>query len=271
MATSRTWQLERDAAERYERILVPAILGPVARVLVNWTDLSPGESVLDAGCGTGAAARVAAERAGPTGRVIGIDINSGMVEVARSLPRNDGAEIEWRVESVYAPTLPEGTLDAALCAQTLQFLDRREAALVEMRRVLRENGRLTVSCWCAIEENPYFHALVDAVSRHIGSGTAAGLAAAFGLSNLDMLRSLLTGAGLRDVEIETATLDLELPPLTEFVPRHVSATPMAAGFGAASEEARQAVIDEIVRAFGSKPEDGPRRVPFRTYLARGTR
>jgi ubiquinone/menaquinone biosynthesis C-methylase UbiE len=54
MATSTQWQLARDAAERYERILVPAILGPVARALVEWSSLSDGEAVLDIGCGTGA-------------------------------------------------------------------------------------------------------------------------------------------------------------------------------------------------------------------------
>lgn len=59
MATSTQWQLARDAAERYERILVPAILGPAARALVEWSDLQEGEAIVDIGCGTGAAARFA--------------------------------------------------------------------------------------------------------------------------------------------------------------------------------------------------------------------
>jgi ubiquinone/menaquinone biosynthesis C-methylase UbiE len=85
MATSTQWQLARAAAERYEQILVPAILGPVARMLVEWANLRHGETVLDVGCGTSAAARYAAEQVGPTGRVVGVDINAGMIEVARSL------------------------------------------------------------------------------------------------------------------------------------------------------------------------------------------
>lgn len=58
MATSRQWQLAHEAAERYEHILVPAILGPFAQALVKWSALQPDEVVVDIGCGTGAAARL---------------------------------------------------------------------------------------------------------------------------------------------------------------------------------------------------------------------
>jgi hypothetical protein len=59
MATSTQWQLIRDAAERYERIAMPAILGPFAQLLVEWANLPLGAFVLDVGCGTAAAARSA--------------------------------------------------------------------------------------------------------------------------------------------------------------------------------------------------------------------
>jgi SAM-dependent methyltransferase len=83
MTTSTQWQLAREGAMRYEQIIVPAFLGPAARVLVDWAAVQRGETVLDVGCGTGAATRYAAEQAGPSGRVIGIDINAGMIEVAK--------------------------------------------------------------------------------------------------------------------------------------------------------------------------------------------
>jgi ubiquinone/menaquinone biosynthesis C-methylase UbiE len=271
MSTSRTWQLERDAAERYQQILTPAILGPAARALVEWSALGPGEAVLDAGCGTGAAARPAAERVGPTGRVIGIDVNTGMIDVARSLPPLEGTEIEWRVESIYDLSMPDAAIDVVLCAQTLQFLDQRAAAITEMRRVLRQDGRVALSCWCALDENPYFHALVEAVTRHIGADTAAGLMAAFGLSDPDTIRSLLNDAGLRNVEIDMIDMNLELPPLKDFVPRHISATPMATGFNTATERARRAVIDDVIRSVSGYMRGASARIPFRTHLARGVR
>lgn len=148
MVTSTQWQLARDVAERYERILVPAILGPAARALVEWSSLQDGEAVVDIGCGTGAAARFAAEKVGASGRVTGVDVNAGILDVARSLSPVQGALIEWFENTAYQLPFTEGEFDAALCAQSLQFLEDRPRALAEMCRVLKPGGRVAMSLWC---------------------------------------------------------------------------------------------------------------------------
>jgi ubiquinone/menaquinone biosynthesis C-methylase UbiE len=270
MSVSTQWQLAREAAERYECILVPAILGPFAQALVAWANLKPGEVVVDIGCGTGAAARFAAASVGPAGRVISIDVNGGMIEVAKSLPPVQGSSIDWYEQSAYNLSLPDQSVDVALCAQTLQFLPDRTLALAEIYRVLKPGGRLTLSLWCDIRESPYFDALVTAISAHIGSDTAAGLGAAFKLTDPHEIRALLSQAGYSAVEITTTQLELELPPLDLFVPKHVSATPMAAGYSTAPPAAQQAVIDDLKTALGQfNHNQETLRVPFRSYLARG--
>lgn len=270
MATSRQWQLAHEAAERYEHILVPAILGPFAQALVKWSDLQSGEVVVDIGCGTGAAARFAAERVGPAGRVIGIDVNGGMIEVAKSRGLAQGAPIDWYEKSAYDLPLADQSADIALCAQTLQFLDNRPQALAEMYRVLKPGGRVTLSSWTDIQESPYFSSLVAAISQHINHDTAAGLGTAFNLSSPGEIRSLLNQAGFRAVEVTVAQLELELPPVEELVPRHISATPMAVGFNTASEADRQAVLNDLTtRLAPFKMPDRSLRVPFTSYLARG--
>jgi ubiquinone/menaquinone biosynthesis C-methylase UbiE len=271
MTTSTQWQLARDAAERYERILVPAILGPVAQALVEWADLPPGAFVLDVGCGTGAAARYAAEHVGPSGRVVGVDVNAGMIAVAKALPPVPGAPIEWFEESAYNLSMPDQTVDIALCAQTLQFLEQPHRALAEIYRVLKPGGRIVLSVWCQLQESSYFHALVDAVTQHIGADTAAGLGAAFRLTNPDEIRVLLTTAGFRAIELTVVQRDLSLPALTEFVPRHISATPMAAGYSGASAAAQQAVIRDITDQLTAFQTSEGVQVPFRSYVARADR
>lgn len=271
METSTQWQLAREAAERYEQILVPAILGPVARALVDWSALQSGEIVLDVGCGTGAAARFAAEQVGSFGRVIGVDVNAGMIDVAKSLPPANGAVIEWHEGSAYELPLADQTVDAVLCAQTLQFLNERQLALSEMHRVLKPGGHLASGLWCDIRESPYFDALVEAVARHIGPDTAAGLKAAFTLSNPDEIRDLMLGAQLKNIGTTVRQLDLDLPPLSEFVPLHVSATPMAAGFNAASRPAQQAVMEEVSEGLARYKMDGGVRIPFKTHLTLRTK
>lgn len=264
--TSTQWQLARDAAERYERILVPTILGPAARALVELAGLQAGEAALDVGCGTGAAARCAAQRVGPTGRVVAVDVNAGMIEVARSLPPVEGATIEWVAKSAYELPFADGEFTVVLCAQTLQFLDDRPRALAEMYRVLKSGGRVAVSLWCDIWESPYFDALVQAVTRHLGAEMAMGLRAAFGLSDLETIRALVQGAGYNGLRTTAKQLDLPLPVLSDFIPRHVSATPMAAGFNAASPEKQQAVVEEASEKLAAYDFDNRVCVPFRTYL-----
>jgi ubiquinone/menaquinone biosynthesis C-methylase UbiE len=271
MATSIEWQLAREAAERYEQILVPAILGPAALSLVEWSALKSDETVLDVGSGTGAASRFAAEQVGSSGHVIGIDVNAGMIEVAKSLPPIQGVMIEWHEKSAYELPLDDQTVDAVLCAQTLQFLKDRGMALSEMYRVLRPAGRVVLSLWCDIEENPYFHVLADAVSKHVGEETAAGLQAIFDLSNADEIRALLEQAKFTDIEMTVKQLELELPKLTDFVPRHISATPMAAGFNAADQAAQQAVIQEVSAQLALYESNDSITLPFRLHLAKAVR
>ncbi|HWV57417.1 MAG TPA: methyltransferase domain-containing protein [Longimicrobiales bacterium] len=271
MATSKHWQLAREAAERYERILVPVILGPAARALVEWAGLRNGESVVDVGCGTGAATRLTAEAVGSSGRVAGVDVNPGMLDVARSAAGVRGAVIEWFEASAYQLPFADGEFNVALCAQTLQFLDDRPQAAAEMYRVLEPGGRVAISFWCDIRENPYFHALVDAVTDNIGAETAAGLGAAFGLSDPETIRALLIESGFENVNVSAKQLDLEVPRLDDFVPRHVSATPMSAGFDAASVEARRAVVQDVSERLAAYQTGEGVRVPFRTHLVTGIR
>lgn len=271
MTTSTQWQLARDAAERYERILVPAILGPAARTLAEWSDLQTGEAVLDVGCGTGAAVRFAAEKVGRSGRVAGVDVNAGMIAVAKSLPAVQGAVIEWFENTAYQLPFTEGEFDVALCAQTLQFLEDRPRASAEMYRILKIGGRATISLWCDIQESPYFHALVQAVTNHISAETAAGLRAAFSLSDSDTIRAVLAGVGFRDVKATVKELDLELPKPQDFVPLHVSATPMSTGFHAASEEARRAVVHDVSEHLARYETSEGIRVPFGTHLVMGVK
>jgi SAM-dependent methyltransferase len=271
MEKSTQWQLARDAAERYERILVPAILGPAARSLVEWSDLRDGEAIVDIGCGTGAAARCAAEKVRASGQVAGVDVNAGMLDVARSLAPVQGGVIEWFENTAYQLPFTEGSFDAALCAQTLQFLEDRPRALAEMYRVLKTGGRIAVSLWCDIRECPYFRVLVEGVTKHIGAESAAGLRAAFGLSDLEAIRALLAGAGFKSVTTTVKELDLELPRLQDFVPLHVSATPMSTGFFAASAEARRAVVYDMSEDLAPYETGQGIRVPFRTHLVMGVK
>ncbi len=121
MAGSSPWQqVGGNAAEVYERDLVPAMFAPWAPVLVDAAEVRPGDQVLDVACGTGVVTRLAAERVGSAGRAVGLDSNAAMLAVARSLPPVNGAAIEWYEASALRMPLPDAAFDVVLCQQGLQ-------------------------------------------------------------------------------------------------------------------------------------------------------
>jgi SAM-dependent methyltransferase len=80
-----TYQLSVEAAEVYEARFVPAIFAEWAPHLVEAAGVVGGQAVLDVACGTGVVARTAADRMAGRGRVVGLDLNEGMLAVARRL------------------------------------------------------------------------------------------------------------------------------------------------------------------------------------------
>lgn len=225
----RQWQLEGPSAELYERYLVPAVTLPWATDLVDRVGVESGDRVLDVACGTGAVARVAAEHAGEGGRLVGLDINAGMLAVARSLERALGAApIEWREGSALALPFEEEEFGVVLCQLGLQFFPDRPAALQEMRRVLLSGGRVGASVYSAIEKNPATHALSDALDRHLAPGASLAKRNEHSLADPEKLSALVGAAGFVDVHIETATLTVRFASAAEYVHVQFAATPVAA-------------------------------------------
>src|SRR5262249_44016318 len=110
----------------------------------------PGERILDVACGTGIVARIAAARVGPAGAVGGVDLNPGMLSVARSVMLTDSrsaAPIQWHEASADKLPLPAESFDIVYCQLGLQFFADRAAALREMRRVLGPEERLALMAW----------------------------------------------------------------------------------------------------------------------------
>ena len=100
--------LNGTGAEIYERGLVLAIFAPWATILIEQAALQPGDRVLDVACGTGVVARLVARQVGSTGQIIGLDNNTGMLAVARSLPPIPGVSLEWQEGSALAMPFADG-------------------------------------------------------------------------------------------------------------------------------------------------------------------
>jgi ubiquinone/menaquinone biosynthesis C-methylase UbiE len=239
MSAHEHWQLSGSAPELYERYLVPAITSMWAADLVERARPVAGEALLDVACGTGIVARSAAERIA-RGRVVGLDLNSGMLAVARSA-RQPGAPIEWIEGSVL--DLPFD--DLVLCQLGLQFFPDQPLALREMRRVLRPSGRIALNVFSAIEETPAAYAYVQVLDHHFGAGASATKRAEHMFRSAGELGSVLTKNGFEQVAVETVTKRIDFPSVLEYVRFQLVATPMAALLSNRSERGREEAIEAI--------------------------
>jgi ubiquinone/menaquinone biosynthesis C-methylase UbiE len=243
MSTEHQWQLAGNAAERYERVLVPVIFRPWAEDLVKLADLRGGERVLDVACGTGIVARLAAQHVGATGDVTGLDLNVGMIAVARSLPSAPGAGITWIESSALDMRLADASFDVVLCQQGFQFFPDKSAALAEMKRVLSPGGRLFLSVWAGA--TPYANAMWGAVERHVGADAAATLRSSRTVPGSETLRRHMVKAGFRDVQVRSRTLTTRLPAVEDYVLQHLSASPVADAVARLSDGDRAALGAEV--------------------------
>jgi ubiquinone/menaquinone biosynthesis C-methylase UbiE len=240
MSQQGQWQVAGSAPEVYERELVPAVFGPWAPILIELADPTPGDRVIDIACGTGIVARIAAARVRPSGAVSGVDLNPGMLNVARSLNATAGvASIQWQEASADKLPFPDGTFDIAYCQLGLQFFADRPAALREMRRVLSTKGRLAVMVWCGIQESPGFEAFAEMLERNVSSAAAAIMRAPFGLSDANELSRLVADAGFQNIKVQRRVGAVEFPSVERFVLSYVAGSPLASHVSQASDVARE--------------------------------
>jgi len=265
--TLTQFQLQGDAAERYERWAVPFVVGPWVPTLLDLAEVREGERVLDIACGTGVVSRLAARRVAPRGTVSGLDLNESMLAVARRLPLPPGLTIDWRQGSALALPFADGVFDVVLCQQGLQFFPDRLKALGEMRRVLTPVGRVALSVWTG--PSPYFVAQREGLARHVSAEAASSSAAAFSLGDPAELRRLLEDGGFREVAVHCVRMTLRLPPPEEFLLRHLSAVPAGEIVAAATEESRAALIAHMKEATRAYVDGYGLAVPQEINVATG--
>ncbi|GAB3995899.1 hypothetical protein GCM10028807_37260 [Spirosoma daeguense] len=190
-----------------QRATMPAAHNPVLerRTVANANQnllkyLQPGLSVLDMGCGSGAITRNISEIVGPTGRVLGIDPNAGLIEQAR---QNTGATLGLSFEQgdVYTFDTLE-RFDLITCARTLQWLREPQKAILNMKRLLKPGG------WLSILD--YNHEKISwtpepPVSMHLFYNAFLQWRKDAGFDNAiaDQLSDLMQQLGLENVRVET--------------------------------------------------------------------
>ncbi|WP_084634675.1 arsenite methyltransferase [Propionicicella superfundia] len=109
-------------------------------------DPQPGETVLDLGCGAGADVLIAAQRVGPTGRAVGVDMTPEMLDLARSQATRAGVTNAEFIQGVLEDLpLPDRSVDVVISNCVVNLAADKERAIAETFRVLVPGGRLAIS------------------------------------------------------------------------------------------------------------------------------
>lgn len=117
-----------------------------ASFIVQALDVAPGMQVLDAGCGPGRLTVPLARAAGPSGGVLAVDLQPGMIARAAAKARAAGlGNIEWRQAELGQGNLPDGRFDRAVLVTVLGEIPDRGAAMRELFAALKPGGRLSVT------------------------------------------------------------------------------------------------------------------------------
>lgn len=191
-------ELEK-VAEAYERLLAPTLFEQWTHRLADAVNIRPGQKVLDVACGTGILARTVAARVGPTGSVSGVDINPGMLAVARRI----APAIDWREGEAEALSYEDASFDAAVSQFGLMLFSAPEDALREMMRVLKPGGHLAVAVFDSLEKLPAYAAMADVYEHRVDTAVGNALRLPFSMGDTNALASVFAGAGISSAVILT--------------------------------------------------------------------
>lgn len=247
--------IDTTAAQAYERHLVPALMRPVAMQGVDAAALRPGESLLDIACGTGVVSRLAAHRVSPGGRIAGLDIDPAMIGMARSLVQPAaGVSFDWHCASADRMPFESSTFDAVTCMQGLQYVPDCAAALSEVRRVLKKNGRFVAVVWTTLERCAGQHAIANALKRH--NIDIAAILKAYSLGEPEHVRKLARDSGFSTMDTRISSSTAQFPSSRDFVEAFAAGSlSSSAAIGKVPAERREEFMGEIGQSL-RRYEDG---------------
>jgi len=173
---------------------------------VSLAQVKPGDCVLEVGCGTGTLTLAAKRQAGPSGKVFGIDIIPGMIELSQRKAAQANEEVTFQLGSIDDIPFSSNQFDVVMCSFMIFHMSEttRRKGIAEIYRVLKPQGRLLVLD-LALPTQP----LTRAIARMLLGGMLK--------HDLRELLPLMKDSGFSNLEIAPAKLRILGLPVLAFV------------------------------------------------------
>ena len=204
-----------DGGEKWVRFQerMDAGLIPFGNKAMAVAEVSPGEVVIDVGCGCGDTTLELARRAGPQGRVLGVDISKPIL--ARAQARLDVAaeqNITFEQGDAQIHRFAPATADVVFSRFGIMFFDDPAAAFGNLRRGMKPGGRVTFICWRPAQDNEWIGLSLGVVAKHVPLPLPPGPEdpGPMSFGDPDRVRRVLTSAGLSDIAIERSNMPFRI-------------------------------------------------------------
>ena len=197
MGDNESGQVSAHAAKIYEEFYIPGLFAQWPPRIIDAAHIVAGQRVLDVACGTGVLAQAVANRVGPSGSTVGVDINEGMLSIARE----KRPAVEWRNAPAEGLPFDDSSFDSVVSQFGLMYFTDRKLALTEMMRVLKPGGTLAIAVWDKLENCPGYDIEEQLFIRVLGDEFADE--SPYSLGDTQKLNELFASAGIFDAQIQT--------------------------------------------------------------------
>ena len=240
MTKSEDFNFGNDSIARaYDSILVPTLFEPWARSLIKEYHPWSGNYVLDLACGTGVVTKELARNVVPEGKVIALDINKQMIDLARLKCMEWANHIEFIEGSADSIGIPDNSMDKVICQQGFQFFPNKKVVAHEIYSVLKPNGKAVLSTWCPVSECEIFGAICETLEALDLNNISQLMQIPFDLSQDNLLASF-KGIGFSKVQISKQEQKMYIEGAIDSAITFAYSTPIGPKLNALSKEIQEA-------------------------------
>ena len=268
-----------DASDSYANAwlkwfdIVEAGANPLSQRMIELAQIDPDATLLDIGTGIGEPALSVTSLTGFNGRVIAMDLDPQMIELARRRAQQQSvSNIEFIQSSIESLPLDIASLDTVLARWSLMFVDDLSDTLQKLAQAIKPGGRLVAATWDIAEQVPALALARITAHQYLDlDDSAYGKGSPFSLSDTAFLKTAFAAAGFQDVSVEYFPVTYHYQSTQQYIQNRIELTgALWATMETDPESTRSAIFDAIDKALSDhRVPDGSLKIENQSICVSG--